>query len=427
MRTPRCAAPPWRRWPTSKIAESVPRSSSIVTSSALAALVACGPPADWQPIPLSLVNGAPAGDLAALGRAIGDRRIVLLGENGHGVGEFSRLRVRLVEWLRREKGFEVVAFESGFHECDAVNTMPNRSPRSALLGCLAYAFHQAELLPLFAEDGPQVTGIDIQAQGYDSQDRPGWSRTVLAPFDSGLARRVARQDSLLYLPEALGGLGDAVYPWLHDRGELVAARYDSAAELTSGTAHWSYRMSRGLVDRLRLRADAKTSGAARPARYFELRDEWMARTILAIADSIAGPRKVVVLLHNDHARLGAWTSGNLAVRAAGGFLRQWVPDEVFSVGLFMGKGTVTDNGRTPHDVLPPEAGSIEAFMVGEGSARYLLLTGNRDPVVRAFADSTRPYYRIGYQPDAMVPADEFDALVLVDSVGPPDYRIPPPS
>ena len=58
--------------------------------------------------------------LEPLGRAIGDSRIVLLGENGHGVGEFTEAKVKLVEWLYREHNFDVVAFESGFFECGHV-------------------------------------------------------------------------------------------------------------------------------------------------------------------------------------------------------------------------------------------------------------------------------------------------------------------
>ena len=183
-------------------------------------------------------------------------------------------------------------------------------------------------------------------------------------------------------------------------------------------------MSRGLVDRLQLRADAEAAGQARPARYYEVRDEWMAQAIRTLAVSIDALRKLVVWLHNAHCRYGACTAGPLPVRSAGSFLREWMPAEVFSVGFFMASGETTDNGRTVRSVGVPPAGGIEAFLAGEGAARYLLLAGNRDPAVRRWADSARRYLRNGTTERSMVPGEEFDALVLVDSVGPPGYRIP---
>jgi erythromycin esterase len=402
-----------------------------MTGAALTALVACEPQIEEGRIPLALTGSKNTGDLTALGKAIGDRRIVLLGENGHGVGEFSELKVRLVEWLHREKGFDVVAMESGFWECSSAGENATDA-RVMFHDCLSYPFQQAELLPLFdrllstrdSERPLRLAGIDIQAQGYDSELKPLWTRSQLGLADIGLAERVTHQDSMIFLPAALGGLGDEVYPWLVDSGAVVAARYDSAAALTTGLTHWVYRMSRGLVNRLQLRADANASGSPRPGRYYQLRDEWMARSILALADSISGSRKVVVWLHNDHGRYGGWSSGDLEVESAGGFLRDWTPDEVFSIGFFMGKGAITDNGRNLQEVIPGSPGGIEEFMVGDTAARYLILAGNSSAEVRAFADSSRPYNRMGTTAMTMIPADEFDALVMVDSVGPPEYRVP---
>src|SRR5829696_2906880 len=55
--------------------------------------------------------------LKPLGDAIGNKRIVLIGENGHGVAQFSMARAQIVRYLHERMGFDVVAFESGFHEC----------------------------------------------------------------------------------------------------------------------------------------------------------------------------------------------------------------------------------------------------------------------------------------------------------------------
>ena len=111
-------------------------------------------------------------------------------------------------------------------------------------------------------------------------------------------------------------------------------------------------------------------------------------------------------------------------RSAGSYLRESHGDEVFSVGLFMGHGTIANNGRKIREVAVPDPDGIERFLGAlDASASYLVLRGNSDSVVQEWASTDRPYLRMGTRPLTMVPAKEFDALLYIDHVGPPDYGI----
>lgn len=62
-----------------------------------------------------------ASDYDRLLAAIGDDRVVALGENTHGTHEFYRERGRITERLVREKGFKAVVIEASWPDTDRVN------------------------------------------------------------------------------------------------------------------------------------------------------------------------------------------------------------------------------------------------------------------------------------------------------------------
>ena len=60
-------------------------------------------------------------DLKQLKDKIGDSRIVMLGEQSHGDGTTFLMKTRLIEFLIKEMGFDVILFESGLFDCRKID------------------------------------------------------------------------------------------------------------------------------------------------------------------------------------------------------------------------------------------------------------------------------------------------------------------
>ena len=87
---------------------------SRVTFALFASLLAATASAqtlDLSPVRSISISENDVSDLEALGRDIGDARIVLLGEQTHGDGATFEAKARVVRYLHEHKGFDVLAFE----------------------------------------------------------------------------------------------------------------------------------------------------------------------------------------------------------------------------------------------------------------------------------------------------------------------------
>lgn len=130
-------------------------------------------------------------DLAPLGAAIGDKRIVMLDELTHGEGNIYQSKVRTVRYLHERKGFDLLVLESGLF--DVTRLWQSRRPlRTNAPGNIFYMYaNSAELWPLYDYlDAQRDAPAAMQLAGFDGRLSGALSRTQLVPQ---LRARLARQ------------------------------------------------------------------------------------------------------------------------------------------------------------------------------------------------------------------------------------------
>lgn len=381
-------------------------------------------------------------DLQFLKPLLKDKRIVELGESGHGVAQFNQAKVRLIKFLHQECGFSVIAFESSIFDCFyTYENSSSMTPIQMMINSIYGVWYtwEVELLFEYIKESQKtnnpltLAGFDVKPSSFGFKAHPQFFKDVISKVDSNFANTVYHLDSLLvakafedpekfmdYLAKNEENLvfqyENIVYFLDQHMTELKQAYLDNQRiPLIARQAAWS--MTVFIHVWAAFSANDYVSG-------FESRDKGMADNIGFLLEELYPDSKIIVWAHNAHIRHNniEVTNLNPQPQSMGTWLAQKHSHELYTIGLYMYRGKAATNAREIYNITPAVSGSLESIFYRARKkycfvdlSKEVLNTGNSwmfEPIVAKEWGTIKA---------KMILKDQYDGILFIDTVTPPEY------
>jgi erythromycin esterase len=153
----------------------------------------------------------------------------------------------------------------------------------------------------------------------------------------------------------------------------------------------------------------------------------MADNVELLLQRLYPGKKVIIWAHNFHIeRDGAATaypgSTFASVRNMGSWLHERRAADLYTIGLFMVRGRAAHNDRSTYDIESPQDHSLEElFSSIDTQLAFVNMANVPSGEGTAWMFELLGAWNFGYIGIRLVPRDQFDALLVVREVHPPNY------
>ena len=382
-------------------------------------------PAGWLAANATVLTSADltsySGDLARLGGMIGDSDVVGLGDISHGTHELHTMKLRLIDFLVRERGFEVVGIEAPFPIMNRINAYVQGGPgdvRAILreMRALQYPFWDAEELVSVIEwmreyNAHRGDRVAVQIAGFDVLEAFAASRSVLEYLNSVDPVYAVTAQATYQCVE--------VSPLFVDSEECQA----KAVQVREGLAVREAELTA-------LSSAAAFQEALHNARvivqsrfpFGQNRDNALAANALWLHEHRGSTGKVILWAHSGHVSKGSSSWAGVP-RPMGMLLAESIGDEYFALTTLIAQGTyrhyIPAEQKNGVKTLPPLLPTAYESYIRQRGVPFLLIPLRG--TLPSWLTERAPYNVVGttsLHPVTDPLGPRYDAAIFIDTTTP---------
>ena len=279
-------------------------------------------------------------DFSEIKKAIGNKRIIALGESSHGLGKFYELKSELIKYLHNEMDFEVFAMEGGLGDINlAYSNIDTLTAKQLRDNTVFGNFRAKEVNSLFAHiKETHNTKNPLVFTGYDPQTSSSYMtkilKRILKDYNKTLADSLDERFSSYYkVYQAKDSINYYKYRniFINTASEVKKILIENA-ETINITPFQLELLIRSMSNFERVVNHSYDD----KYKLIEVRDILMAENVQWIADTLYPNKRIIIWAHNGHIEKGG--SENTYFKLMGHYLKEKYADDYYALGLFAYKG-----------------------------------------------------------------------------------------
>lgn len=356
-------------------------------------------------------------DYTCLNSYVRDKRIVLLGESSHGVGDYYTEKIKMIQYLHEHHGFNVVVFENGLIESiTSRERLLLEEPKLVLQQHFMDIYHNEEMLALLKESWAQnliLTGMDPQPMYREASTY--YIKTIKNGLDEvtyellQIAENQYFELDDQFLSTKLKHLKSKILTCINSYKELLDKAH-LINELQQPLLFHKFLQNR--IDWLTVNLKGLLSSGAARAKYMYKNVEWLLKFYRG--------EKLIIWAHNFHiCKSKTWFNKLLRIQNVGYSLQKSRPEQSFTIGLYASSGHVASLYRNELEIKFHYKHHLENIC-NQSSEKSLFLPLNASKYGAKkwllFESGMR-----GNLPKRIKPKAHYDAIICLKNVRLPKY------